>query len=32
MELAVHGAPNGLDPKKFPGVVDDSKAVFKEIG
>ena len=23
------GAPNGLDPKKFPGVVDDIQAVFK---
>ena len=23
------GRPNGLDPKKFPGVVDDSQAVFK---
>ena len=30
MELAgPHGAPNGLDPKKFPGVVDDGKALFK---
>ena len=30
MELAgPYGAPNGLDPKKFPGVVDDSKAVLK---
>ena len=30
MELAgPRGAPNGLDPKKFPGVVDDSKAVLK---
>ena len=30
MELAgSHGAPNGLDPKKFPGVVDDVKASFK---
>lgn len=30
MELAgAHGAPNGLDPKKFPGVVDDVKASFK---
>ena len=30
MELAgPYGAPNGLDPKKFPGVVDDGKALFK---
>lgn len=30
MELAgPHGAPNGLDPKKFPGVVDDEKALLK---
>jgi hypothetical protein len=30
MQLAgPYGAPNGLDPKKFPGVVDDSQAVFK---
>ena len=30
MELAgPYGAPNGLDPKKFPGVVDDIQAVFK---
>ena len=30
MELAgPRGAPNGLDPKKFPGVVDDSKALLK---
>ena len=24
-----YGAPNGLNPKKFPGVVDDSQAVFE---
>jgi len=24
-----HGAPNGLNPKKFPGVVDDTKAQFE---
>ena len=30
MEIAgPHGAANGLDPKKFPGVVDDAKASFK---
>ena len=30
MELAgPYGAPNGLDPGKFPGVVDDGKALFK---
>ena len=30
MEIAgPHGAPNGLDPKKFLGVVDDAKASFK---
>jgi len=30
MELAgPHGAPNGLNPNKFPGVVDDTKALFK---
>jgi hypothetical protein len=24
-----NGAPNGLNPNKFPGVVDDTKALFK---